>query len=143
MGEAKYMVGWPAGRPGFPAARRAGWMNPARPFFLKNLPGRLASQPCYYWYWYIIGCIFPIIDCILPIMGGIFTIMGGIFPIMVLRPPECTLFAHNEEPTREQIRGLLFTKSLSASGGQRWITIFITKKSNLRKSVHIPYTSCT
>ena len=28
------------------AARRAGWMDLARPFFLKNLAGRLASQPC-------------------------------------------------------------------------------------------------
>ena len=50
MGEAKCMVGWPAGRPDFSkkraAARRAGWMDPARPFFLKNLAGRLASQPC-------------------------------------------------------------------------------------------------
>ena len=76
MGGAKYMVGWPAGRPDF-SKRRAAQIHAARPpaaaLDLKNVAGRLASQPCvwpppsilgiYYWYWYIIGYIFPI-------MGG-------------------------------------------------------------------------
>ena len=61
--------GWLAIRPARfkkKAAGQAGWMDPARPFFFKNLAGRLASQPCiwlppiilglFYWYWYIIRC---------------------------------------------------------------------------------------
>ena len=52
------------GRPD-PSSRPAG----LRPFFLKNMAGRLANQPCiwlgpsiwgvYYWYWYIISISFP------------------------------------------------------------------------------------
>ena len=59
----------------------------------------LASQPCiwlppsilgvYYWYWYIIECIFLL-------MGGIFPIMGGIFPILSCPPEACPLLASSE-----------------------------------------------
>ena len=63
MGGSKYMVGWPAGRPGFSKKRAAGW--PANHVFGSTHPflGYL------YWHWYIIGCIFFIMGCIFRIMG--------------------------------------------------------------------------
>ena len=77
--------GWLASRPArfFKKKRLPGSIQPTRPaaFFLKNLAGRVANHvfgcthPCwgyFYWYWYIIGCIFLIVV-------GIFRIMGGIF----------------------------------------------------------------
>ena len=55
------------------------------------LASRPANQPCiwihpsifgvYYWYWYIIGCMFPIMGGILLSMDGILRIMGCIFRI--------------------------------------------------------------
>ena len=58
--------------------------------FLKNLAGRLASQPCiwihpsilgvYYWYWYIIGCIFLIMGAYFLYHGGYFPYHGWYFP---------------------------------------------------------------
>ncbi len=47
MGEAKYMVGWPASRPEVTTKDSpAGSIQPARISFLKNLAGGLACQPC-------------------------------------------------------------------------------------------------
>ena len=88
MDRGSQIHGWLASRPARffkkKAAGRVGWIDPGSPPFFFNLAGWPANHVFgsthpfwgyFYWYWYIIGCIFPI-------MGGIFFIMGGIFPIM-------------------------------------------------------------
>ena len=88
-----------------------------QPFFLKNLAGRLASQPCiwihpsilgvYYWYWYIIGCFFPI--------------MGGIFPILSCPPEACPLLASSERrgqnPELRTLRPISLAQKMFREGG--------------------------
>ena len=81
MGEAKCQ---PAGQPNLEEmAARATQGGPGPPSVFPHLAGRLVGPShiwlppsiwgVYYWYWYIIGYIFPI-------MGNMFLIMGGIFP---------------------------------------------------------------
>ena len=85
-GEAKYIVGWPAGRPEFSkkrAAGRAGWMDLRGPFFEKS--GRPATQQTMYLAAPIhlggISLVFVYIGYIFFIMGAIFVSMGKIVPL--------------------------------------------------------------
>ena len=78
-----WLVGQPAGQIVFEegTVRMHSAGQPDGPFFLKNVAGRLASQPCiwlppfilglYYWYWYMIGYMFLIMGCISLLWGVI------------------------------------------------------------------------